>query len=49
MASLTMHTMSYLLLNQEEGQKIRRVAVEQVKGTISKLDELHDRARSEDA
>jgi hypothetical protein len=47
MASLAMHTMSYLLLNQEEGRRVRELAVEQIKGTTSKLDELHEQARLE--
>ncbi len=42
MASLTVHTMSYLLLDQQAGQQIRTVAEAQLVKTTQNLSKLHD-------
>lgn len=44
MASLTVHTMSYLLLDQQAGQQIRTVAEAQLVKTTQNLSKLHDEA-----
>jgi hypothetical protein len=46
MAAIGMHTFSYLLLDQEAGQKVRELAVRQLTGTVSRLDELHDQGQA---
>jgi len=45
MASLTMHTMSYLLLDQAAGQRIRALAERQLVDTAQKLSSLHGAGR----
>jgi hypothetical protein len=48
MASLTMHTMSYLLMDQDEGaQAMRNMAQERLVKTANRLTELHNRAAGE--
>jgi hypothetical protein len=44
MAALTVHTMSYLLLDQQAGQQIRAVAEAQLVKTTQNLSKLHDEA-----
>ncbi len=44
MASLTVHTVSYLLLDQQAAQQIRNVAEQQLVKTTQNLSRLHDEA-----
>lgn len=44
MASLTIHTMSYLLLNQNDAQQLRTVVEKQLTYSVQNMSRLHDEA-----
>ncbi len=47
MAALTIHTMSYMLLDRGAAQQVRTVAERQLVSTAQNLSKLHEQALSE--